>query len=502
MYNILIVDDEYYICEGLRRKISQLGHSSVGDIRTALSGEAALELIKTYKPQIVFTDIKMTGISGIELLRELSQKLHPVQFIILSGYDDFDYVRGAFQSGAIDYLLKPILKEDLIRILSTAFSNLNRYPNISANLRETLFELSSDVLQEVAGLPPGTVPQPSLLSGLSNAGIVSDCCFSIVVSQYTQTYESMILRINEIYDHFDHILCNTLSENKIGILCSGKKRESLYDFLTDFIHTEDTLGSSATDSLWAASLTDIAPVSDLSRLFRRSEELLCLRLMQGYGHLFTEPEGIREHGFSLRLKHLISQFIETPSLITNDGLRTTFYKEIEELSLPDLTNFFHYFNEILGIAHFNNRFTNWDHKSPALSDFSSYADLEAYFYERLAEYAQNFSSQLHPSGTMDIVKDYIDLHYMDDLTLANLADHFFMSYSYLSKSFHKTFHMPFQKYLRMLRMEHALELLKKPELTLQQIASAVGYENAFNFSRSFKAEYGVSPSHFRNRTDQ
>ena len=96
---------------------------------------------------------------------------------------------------------------------------------------------------------------------------------------------------------------------------------------------------------------------------------------------------------------------------------------------------------------------------------------------------------------MDIVRNYIDLHYMEDLTLADLADHFFMSYSYLSKSFHKTFQMPFQEYLR---MEHAMELLKNPELTIQQIASRVGYENAFNFSRSFKAEYGISPSHFRN----
>ena len=58
--------------------------------------------------------------------------------------------------------------------------------------------------------------------------------------------------------------------------------------------------------------------------------------------------------------------------------------------------------------------------------------------------------------------------------------------------------MPFQQYLLMLRMEHALELLKDPSLTIQQIASRVGYENAFNFSRSFKAQYGVSPSHFRN----
>ncbi|MDE6883360.1 MAG: helix-turn-helix transcriptional regulator [Lachnospiraceae bacterium] len=62
--------------------------------------------------------------------------------------------------------------------------------------------------------------------------------------------------------------------------------------------------------------------------------------------------------------------------------------------------------------------------------------------------------------------------------------------------------MPFQQYLLMLRMEHALELLKDKSLSVQQIATLVGYENAFNFSRSFKAQYGVSPSHFRSRSQE
>jgi len=99
---------------------------------------------------------------------------------------------------------------------------------------------------------------------------------------------------------------------------------------------------------------------------------------------------------------------------------------------------------------------------------------------------------------MTLIRNYIDLHYMENLTLTDLADRFFISYSYLSKSFRKTFHMSFQEYLRMLRMEQALTLLKDPGLSIQQIAAQVGYENAFNFSRSFKAQYGVSPSHFRN----
>ena len=113
MYDVLIVDDEYYICEGLVSSIRKLNLPQIGQIRTCFCGEEALSLCKTYKPQIVFTDIKMKEMNGIELIHALGRILHPVQFFILSGYDDFEYVRGAFQKGAADYLLKPILNEDL-----------------------------------------------------------------------------------------------------------------------------------------------------------------------------------------------------------------------------------------------------------------------------------------------------------------------------------------------------------------------------------------------------
>ena len=76
MYHILIVDDEYYICEGLKAQILQLSRTDICEIRTCLSGEEALLLCQAYKPQIIFTDIKMEGMDGISLIHALSQKLH------------------------------------------------------------------------------------------------------------------------------------------------------------------------------------------------------------------------------------------------------------------------------------------------------------------------------------------------------------------------------------------------------------------------------------------
>lgn len=490
MYNVLIVDDEYYICEGLKSQLLQQKHPSIGEICTCLSGEDALALCDSFKPQIVFTDIKMEGMDGIHLIHALSRRLHPVAFVVLSGYDDFHYVRGAFQNGAVDYLLKPILSEDLQRILSTVIDELSGYSQNPDPLRKTLFQLSAGIFQELSSLGTEEHLSPFLLSSLENSRIGEDCAAALIVSASPFPREAQIRQINLLYDAFNHVLGSPLAGGKIAILCDARDRNALGRFLSSFVLSQK-------DS-YAASMTDCAPTTQAARLLRRAQELLCLRLFHGYGRLYTEADSLNRQEFPPKLKHLMSQFIKTPALISNQVQRAAFSREIKKLSLPALLRFYSYFNEMLSVALSDNGSVYSEYETPPLFDFSCLDDLEAHFHKGLEKYASISVSSAHRPGTMSMVKEYVDAHYMEDLTLASLADRFFLSYSYLSKSFHKTFSMPFQQYLLMLRMEHALELLKDPSLTIQQIATCVGYENAFNFSRSFKAQYGVSPSHFRS----
>ena len=492
MYNILIVDDEYYICEGLHNKIRLLNFPEAGEIRTCLSGGDALEICRTYKPQIVFTDIKMNGMDGISLIHALSKKLHPVQFIVLSGYDDFDYVRGAFQNGAMDYLLKPILNDSLCKVLTKAFSAFQSYPHVPYKFRENLFHLSENLLQKLTQLPANGTPPASFLDGLANEGIEDNCCIAILAFRSPQTYDAMNHKINAVYDTIGHVLCNTLSQFEIVMICAAESYEPLRNFL---LGTIDANKDSCVGCLMSPS-----DISGIARHFQRAQEYICLRLPLGYGHLFTDMTPMAKQGIPQKLKHMMNQFIQTPSLIANSAQRITFFKKIKELTIPDLNIFYHYFNEVLGAALSTLNYFELSQRCPPLSSFADYESLENYLHNKLIRYSQQISQHPESSNSLDMVKNYVDTHYMEELTLSALADRFFMSYSYLSKSFHKTFHMPFQEYLRMVRMEHALEFLKNPNLSIQQIAANVGYENAFNFSRAFKSQYGVSPNHFRNNS--
>lgn len=494
MYNVLIVDDEYYICEGLKSQILQQNYSRIGKICTCQSGEEALLLCENFKPQIVFTDIKMGGMDGISLIHALSRRLHPVAFVVLSGYDDFHYVKGAFQNGAVDYLLKPILSEDLARILSAIIDDLDGHTKNPGSLRKTLFQFSTSIFQELSCLGAEDAPSPFLLTGLENAGIGDNCAIALLVSTSLWSRETQIRFINLLYDSFDRILGSPLTNGKIALLCDARNHKALNRALSSFVLSQK--------DKYAASMTDCASTVQAAHLLRRAQELLCLRLFHGYGQLYTEADASGKQEFPPKLKNLMTQFIKTPSLIFNQMQRTTFFREIEKLSLPALLQFYSYFNDLLSIALSDKESIYPRYEAPSLFSFSYMSDLEEYLSKALEQYVKITASPTHCLKTMDMVKEYVDTHYMEDLTLASLADRFFLSYSYLSKSFHKNFHMPFQQYLLMLRMEHALELLKDPALTIQQVAARVGYENAFNFSRSFKAQYGVSPSHFRNDSSE
>ena len=111
MYSVYIADDEMWVIVGLKKRIEKTGlpFQVIGE---ANNGVMALEEIEKKKPDILFTDIRMPGYSGLELLELLRKKELQTKVILISGYAEF-----AIRNGAYDYLLKPIDQEKLQIVL-------------------------------------------------------------------------------------------------------------------------------------------------------------------------------------------------------------------------------------------------------------------------------------------------------------------------------------------------------------------------------------------------
>ena len=116
MINVYIADDEVLITLGLKKLLEKLD-MDVYIVGTANNGLTAKEEIELFKPDVVFTDIRMPGLTGLELLQSVSESAPDTKVVMISGYADFSYAREAIQHHAYDYLLKPIKEEELARVM-------------------------------------------------------------------------------------------------------------------------------------------------------------------------------------------------------------------------------------------------------------------------------------------------------------------------------------------------------------------------------------------------
>ena len=118
MKTVLIVEDEKLIRQGIRTMVQRSG-VPIEVIMECNNGEAALEILKDQKVDVMFTDIRMPKMDGLELVREVQKLSHKPQIVAVSGYDDFAYAVELLRHGVREYILKPVEREKITAILKT-----------------------------------------------------------------------------------------------------------------------------------------------------------------------------------------------------------------------------------------------------------------------------------------------------------------------------------------------------------------------------------------------
>lgn len=119
MIRIFLADDEPWVLLGLKGMIDwgEAGFEICGE---AMDGVKAWERISRLKPDLVLSDIRMPGLTGIELVKRIREERMEAEVIFMSGYSEFEYARAGLQYGCVDYLLKPVYEEDLRSCLAKA----------------------------------------------------------------------------------------------------------------------------------------------------------------------------------------------------------------------------------------------------------------------------------------------------------------------------------------------------------------------------------------------
>ena len=129
MKTVLLVEDDYSVREYLKQAIAweENGYCVLGE---ADNGAEALELVRKELPDIMITDIQMPQMNGVELIHKISEEGYPTKSVVLSFYDDFEYVRDAMKYGAVDYVLKHQLSEENILNILNDIPELEKSENV------------------------------------------------------------------------------------------------------------------------------------------------------------------------------------------------------------------------------------------------------------------------------------------------------------------------------------------------------------------------------------
>lgn len=150
MFKVVIVDDEPIIVEGLSRVL----HWDDYDCQlagTAHNGREGLELIRKVHPDIIFTDIAMPGMDGLQMIAALRVEQPQAQITILTGYRDFDYAQTAIRLGVCRYLLKPSKLAELEEAVTTMTERLSQLPGAEENASEKEDAQQEDSIPEAGG---------------------------------------------------------------------------------------------------------------------------------------------------------------------------------------------------------------------------------------------------------------------------------------------------------------------------------------------------------------
>ena len=176
MYRVFLADDEAWERKAMKKIIQEMELPLLVD-GEAEDGIEAWNRLREKNPDILLADIRMPGLTGLELVQQMRGEGMDTKVIFISGYAEFDYARKALKMGASDYLLKPVEEEDLKEILEELILELDgtkaygEVENVSFGIEEILLEIQKDCCEDIT------------LKGLAEKYYISDSRLSVLLKE-------------------------------------------------------------------------------------------------------------------------------------------------------------------------------------------------------------------------------------------------------------------------------------------------------------------------------
>lgn len=518
----LIVDDEKHVREGILL-LGDWVRFGIEQIYEAGNGEEAIELIQKYKPEIIFSDMKMPKMDGIQLLEWIKENQPTSKTVVVTGYDDYHYMRKAIHFGSTDYILKPIDPEALNYTLETA---VNEWKKEEEDRKKKLS--SHQLINEMK-----PVYRDRKLTQLMNKDIVSETQYEEFGLHLSRKYQAAIVRVTgKTIEAFQgdrdlayftvlNVINEILLEQEcgIGFRYLLNKGEIVIIFWNKFEHAEYLL---------AGIYKNLKKVMDIScpiALGKYVEDRYRIIDSYNYAKQILLSSNILEKKEIRVYLHETNQPILTSLMAYSNDIELAVQggeigsfeeiivrmtKEFKESRFLSLKQLIHYEKEYQVISNqWFKKYTLPFHAADEVEkridpffDQNGQFQLDKYIIRKQREIClflkkvERISQKKKVNIIYDIEK-YLQANYDRDVKLQEIAEQFYLSREYISRKFKQEFEENISDYVVKIRMNKAKSLLRNSQLKIYEIANMIGYQDDKYFRKVFKKVEGVTPNEYR-----
>lgn len=505
MLKLLIAEDEILERRALRFLLDKHYSHCIQIVDEVSNGRDAVERALLLRPDIIFMDINMPILNGLEASNIIKKQCKNTEFIILTAFNYFDYAKKAINIGVSDYLLKPFSNNEffhsLDKVIEKAGSKVSsetKNQKLEKNYSKLIPYIEKQVIEDIVLGVAMTETQFKEYAEILSIKCTEFCCILFSLDTIGKLEEKNVRTIK-------HKLNGIFHNSIVGLFLNN-----IIAFVFD-----ESLDSKILGARFKRILNDLSYELELNE-----GENLAISIGSINNGTSKMYYSYKEAKRSITLKQ-ISKIIEKKDIginkynilcgkIINEDLKGAnieFDNVLDHLTMKKENYDFCVIKEsisnMLSIVIDNiNEFTGKDFGKNAvlkeLANLSELAQIRSYTSMTIKNLI-GFIKKYKKSNNIDVVekvKKYIEINYMKEISLDTLAQYVSMSTFYLSRIFSKNERMPIREYIIKIRMDKAKAMLQEKNIPIKKIAMDVGYADVNYFSKAFKKYEKISPKQY------
>lgn len=521
MYRYVIIDDEPLIRRGTKKKLEPLSHllTCCGE---ASNGAEGLELVRQLQPDIVILDMQMPVMGGVELLPVLADEFSEIALVVISGFQNFDYMKQAISAKVIDYILKPFSKEEIqqtiTKIIDSLESKKEQKQIVTSVIQEKEEAFYSLDLKLLYNLLLGYETDASIINSQKLA-FINKMHHFVLLALYSQPdqpalpiqnwldenrYTDLALYLPDSGTPAFQFLILFLPENSEDISIHNRFLSQFLHYFLPWLehfprypmvgissvhedlselHTAYKESRSALDTQWICHSAE-----DFSFFYQQESAPVLISWEREEEFLFRIESGAEDTVREL-IEHLFSYYQTISSCTLQD---VKYHCEQLTYQCYRILNYYLHQADDAKPSSTMKAFVN---------TLFSLEEIKAYYIQFFLNITRMLKKEsVYVVGNLiDQIKLYMERNYQKNITQEFIASLFYINRSYLSQLFRKQTDQKFVDYLNQIRIEKAKDLLLHSDRKMYQIAKSVGYDNPKYFFRIFKKKTGLSPEQFREQ---